>query len=157
MGAARELVRRNAHVFRAGHAYDRYSFGRTLGSGIFSTVVEGTDRVTGERVAVKVVDRTAVRSPRQEAIFLNEVDILKTVRSPHCGRCQHAQGCHRVWVALEPSAAWCGAADFHSLTLGPLSEHCPGGACVPGATPFELTATTTTSTTSATPTTPRAL
>lgn len=82
MGAARELVRRNAHVFRAGHAYDRYSFGRTLGSGIFSTVVEGTDRVTGERVAVKVVDRTAVRSPRQEAIFLNEVDILKTVRSP---------------------------------------------------------------------------
>ena len=81
MGAAQELVRRNAHVFRAGHAYDRYSFGRTLGSGIFSTVVEGRDRVTGERVAVKVVDRTAVRSARQEAIILNEVDILKTVRA----------------------------------------------------------------------------
>lgn len=78
--AAQALKRRNAHSVEPGHAYDRYSFGRTLGAGIFSTVVEGTDKVTGEKVAIKVMDRSASSSPRDECILMNEVDILKTVR-----------------------------------------------------------------------------
>jgi len=73
------LARRSSEAFQAGRVYDRFAFGRTLGKGIFSTVIEGVDKVTGAKVAIKVIQRPKAMTIKQECVLMNEVDILRTI------------------------------------------------------------------------------
>jgi serine/threonine protein kinase len=57
---------------------ERYSLGRVLGSGAFSTVRLAVDRSTGKEWACKVVNEEAER-----AVLLREVDILQQLDHPN--------------------------------------------------------------------------
>lgn len=64
----------------------RYTFGRQLGTGFYSTVQLGISKATGERVAVKIIPRTVLGGALQEQVVLNEINVLKTVHHAHCTR-----------------------------------------------------------------------
>lgn len=68
----------------------RYTFGRQLGTGFYSTVQLGISKATGERVAVKIIPRTVLGGALQEQVVLNEINVLKTVHHAHCTRCTRA-------------------------------------------------------------------
>ena len=53
-----------------------YEFGPELGRGEFSVVIIGTDKKTGEEVAIKVIDKNDMDTCRLES----EITILKMVR-----------------------------------------------------------------------------
>ena len=77
----------------------RYTFGRQLGTGFYSTVQLGISKATGERVAVKIIPRTVLGGALQEQVVLNEINVLKTVHHEHCTRAsnvctvQHTMTC----------------------------------------------------------------
>jgi len=63
---------------KAGSVESKYELGKELGRGGFSVVREGTDRVTGEKIAIKFIEKKFVD---QEELKLlgREIDIMKKV------------------------------------------------------------------------------
>jgi len=64
---------------KSGSVEAKYEIGKELGRGGFSIVKEGTDRVTGEKVAIKFIEKKFVD---QEELKLlgREIDIMKKVQ-----------------------------------------------------------------------------
>jgi len=61
---------------------DYYTITTTvLGSGFFATVKMGIDKKTGEKVAVKIIDKSKVEESPQ--LLQNEIDIMAKVHHPH--------------------------------------------------------------------------
>eukprot|EP00743_Colponemidia_sp_Colp-15_P001942 GILK01002114.1.p1 GENE.GILK01002114.1~~GILK01002114.1.p1 ORF type:complete len:470 (+),score=51.67 GILK01002114.1:200-1609(+) len=60
---------------------DLYEIHEMLGSGSFSVVCRGTDRVTGLQYAIKIVDKAGLAEHREH--LLTEISILKTIHHPH--------------------------------------------------------------------------
>jgi len=58
-----------------------YSLGECIGRGAFGTVWQGTHRVTGDDVAIKLIERKR-QLLEDFRVELNEVEILKTVNHP---------------------------------------------------------------------------
>jgi len=58
---------------------DDYEFGETLGTGNFSKVILGTHKRTGEKFAIKVIERKEVDGSRLKT----EVEIMKKVNHPN--------------------------------------------------------------------------
>jgi serine/threonine protein kinase len=59
----------------AGDIESLYEFGPELGRGEFSTVILGTDKKSGEQVAIKIIEKNEMDTSRLET----EVMILKKV------------------------------------------------------------------------------
>ena len=70
----------------------RYTFGRQLGTGFYSTVQLGISKATGERVAVKIIPRTVLGGALQEQVVLNEINVLKTVHHALPARIKRVHG-----------------------------------------------------------------
>lgn len=62
-----------------------YTLGKKLGSGSYSTVREATHIVTGEKVAVKVVTKSALTQEDLDALYV-EVDVLRKLNHPNVVR-----------------------------------------------------------------------
>ncbi|XP_071961546.1 calcium/calmodulin-dependent protein kinase type 1D-like [Antedon mediterranea] len=60
---------------------EKYELKHVLGTGAFSEVVLAVDKVTGEMVAVKCIDKKGIKG--KEDALLNEVEILKKITHPH--------------------------------------------------------------------------
>jgi len=58
-----------------------YNFGKVLGSGNFSTVKIATSKKTGDKVAIKIIDKTNLEVNKES--LKTEVKILKSVRDPN--------------------------------------------------------------------------
>jgi len=58
-----------------------YQFKKDLGSGAFSIVKEAENRKTGERFAVKIIDKIAVGKEKKEMLD-REIDILSRIQHP---------------------------------------------------------------------------
>jgi len=58
-----------------------YDLKETIGSGSFATVKLGIHKKTGERFAVKVIDKSAIKD--SEDTLRNEIDILKSIEHPN--------------------------------------------------------------------------
>lgn len=61
---------------------DFYTMGRVLGEGAFAQVRIATDNETGERFAVKVLDKARF-DDAEKGFLLKEINILKSVRHEH--------------------------------------------------------------------------
>lgn len=61
---------------------DVYTIGEELGSGRFSQVVQATHRVSGETVAVKIINKNKVGLMEKE-LLRTEIAILKLVEHPN--------------------------------------------------------------------------
>jgi calcium/calmodulin-dependent protein kinase I len=65
-----------------GNVDDHYTItSEVLGSGFFATVKAGINKKTGEKVAVKIIDKSKVEESPQ--LLQNEIDIMAKVNHPH--------------------------------------------------------------------------
>jgi calcium/calmodulin-dependent protein kinase I len=62
---------------------DVYEIKHELGKGAFSVVKLGVNKKTGEKVAIKVIDKTQASAEADEKRLKTEVDILKRVKHPN--------------------------------------------------------------------------
>jgi len=62
---------------------DNYDVGDELGKGAFSIVKKAINKKTGEKVAVKVIDKKAASTPQDTQRLKTEVEILKKVNHPN--------------------------------------------------------------------------
>lgn len=60
-----------------------YEFGKTLGKGTFGKVKEAIHIPTGEKVAIKIIDKNSIEDEDDEIRIQREVDIMKKVRHPN--------------------------------------------------------------------------
>ena len=63
--------------------YARWAFGETLGQGTFGTVRAAQSRTTGERVAVKVLEKDRITDKGDVKRVTREIQILKHIHHPH--------------------------------------------------------------------------
>eukprot|EP00898_Chlorokybus_atmophyticus_P001966 jgi/Chlat1/2770/Chrsp187S02944 len=76
-------VRQRIHICQNGNLFrQRYAMGKSLGSGGFSKVKEGTNLQTGEKVAIKIVDK-ARYAPGDQSLQ-REIEVLLQVKHPNC-------------------------------------------------------------------------
>ena len=57
--------------------------GKTLGKGTFGKVKEAIHLPTGEKVAVKIIDKNTIEDEDDKERIIREVEIMKTVRHPN--------------------------------------------------------------------------
>lgn len=60
-----------------------YELGKTLGKGTFGKVKEAIHIPTGEKVAIKIIDKSSIEDEDDEIRIQREVDIMKKVRHPN--------------------------------------------------------------------------
>ncbi|KAG2963659.1 hypothetical protein PC118_g20775 [Phytophthora cactorum] len=61
---------------------EKYRIGRVIGEGNFSIVKECTNRKTGERFAVKCINKAAL-NPKDRSNLVQEIEILKDLNHPN--------------------------------------------------------------------------
>ena len=59
------------------------SIGRSLGSGTFGKVRIGTHTITGEKVAIKILEKDRIKDKGDVERVTREINILKKVRHPN--------------------------------------------------------------------------
>ena len=57
--------------------------GRSLGSGTFGKVRIGTHTITGEKVAIKILEKDRIKDKGDVERVTREINILKKVRHPN--------------------------------------------------------------------------
>eukprot|EP01135_Chromosphaera_perkinsii_P009356 Nk52_evm32s1737 gene=Nk52_evmTU32s1737 len=58
---------------------DLFSIGDTIGSGGFAKVRKGVHKVTGEPVAIKIVNKAVLKGPTAKNRLVNEIEAMKTL------------------------------------------------------------------------------
>ncbi|CAI2368560.1 unnamed protein product [Moneuplotes crassus] len=61
---------------------DSYILGRAIGQGTFGKVRSGTHIITGEKVAVKILEKEKIKDNNDVQRIIREIKILKSVRHP---------------------------------------------------------------------------
>ncbi|KAJ1826161.1 serine/threonine protein kinase, partial [Coemansia sp. RSA 2599] len=69
---------------------DDFSFGRTLGEGSYSTVVEATEKATGRVFAAKILDKRHIIKEKKIKYVNIERDILQALHHPFIVRLHYA-------------------------------------------------------------------
>ena len=69
----------NPHQQSIGH----YIVGKTMGEGTFGKVKQGTHSLTGEKVAIKILDKDKIVDVSDVERVAREIHILKIVRHPN--------------------------------------------------------------------------
>ena len=59
-----------------------YILGRAIGQGTFGKVRAGTHIITGEKVAVKILEKEKIKDNNDVQRIIREIKILKSVRHP---------------------------------------------------------------------------
>lgn len=65
-----------------GGVYDLYDFGELVGQGAFALVRQAVKRETGEKVAVKIIDKSKITGTLENAVE-REIEILKQLKHPN--------------------------------------------------------------------------
>jgi len=60
-----------------------YVVGRSLGQGTFGKVRVGTHTITGEQVAIKILEKDRIKDRADVERVTREINILKKVRHPN--------------------------------------------------------------------------
>ena len=63
--------------------FETYCVGRSLGSGTFGKVRIGTHTITGEKVAIKILEKDRIKDKGDVERVTREINILKKVRHPN--------------------------------------------------------------------------
>jgi 5'-AMP-activated protein kinase, catalytic alpha subunit len=62
---------------------DNYFLGKTLGIGSFGRVFEATHKQTGEKVAIKVIDKDQISDSASITRIVHEIQVLHLLSHPH--------------------------------------------------------------------------
>jgi len=76
---AETTIHKNDHSLFLEH----YELHETIGSGSFSVVKRATERKSGAQRAVKIVEKERLKSDRQKARMLNEIQIMRRLHHPN--------------------------------------------------------------------------
>ncbi|KNE55363.1 CAMK/CAMKL protein kinase [Allomyces macrogynus ATCC 38327] len=60
-----------------------YKIGKTLGQGAYGKVKRGVHTTTGEEVAIKIIEKSTLRQPKEIARVQREIRYLKLIHHPH--------------------------------------------------------------------------
>ena len=82
---ANKRLKKDEMSSKTGQITDLYEFGDTIGRGHFATVKAARHRFTGERVAIKVIDKTKLDDISRDHLF-QEVKCMKLVQHPNVVR-----------------------------------------------------------------------
>ena len=66
-----------------GPVIGHYVLGKTLGKGTFGEVIMGQHTLTGEKVAIKILEKSKIQSSRDVERITREIQILNKVRHPN--------------------------------------------------------------------------
>lgn len=64
-------------------AVTQYLLGKTLGQGTFGKVKQGTHILTGEKVAIKILEKSKIKDKADVERVTREIHILKIMRHPN--------------------------------------------------------------------------
>ena len=70
-------------IFRDANHHFSYFLGRSLGQGTFGKVRLGTHLITGEKVAIKILEKDKIKDQSDVERVTREIHILKIVRHPN--------------------------------------------------------------------------
>lgn len=80
----------------------KYEIGRTIGEGTFAKVKFAQNTETGESVAMKVLDRSAILKHKMVEQIKREISIMKLVRHPHVVRLHEVLASRtKIYIILE--------------------------------------------------------
>ncbi|KAH9626561.1 hypothetical protein KSS87_005541 [Heliosperma pusillum] len=80
----------------------KYEIGRTIGEGTFAKVKFAQNTETGESVAMKVLDRSAILKHKMVEQIKREISIMKLVRHPHVVRLHEVIASRtKIYIILE--------------------------------------------------------
>jgi serine/threonine protein kinase len=95
-----------------------YAFGRALGSGRFGLVYAGTHTASGRQVAIKVLDKAALKREDCVVQLRREVEVQSRLRHPHIARVlDYFHDKARAYVVLE----FCSGGELYARL-----QACPG-------------------------------
>ena len=60
-----------------------YNIGKSIGEGTFGKVKIGTHTLTGEKVAIKILEKERITDVSDVERVAREIHILKLIRHPH--------------------------------------------------------------------------
>ncbi|KAJ1867095.1 serine/threonine protein kinase [Coemansia sp. RSA 989] len=104
-------------------AVEDFEFGRTLGEGSYSTVVEATEKATGRVYAAKILDKRHIIKEKKIKYVNIERDILQALHHPFIVRLHYAfQDSHSLYFIIDLAAN--GELLSWIRKLGGLSEQC---------------------------------
>ncbi|KAJ2724457.1 3-phosphoinositide dependent protein kinase-1 [Coemansia sp. Benny D115] len=84
---------------------DDFEFGRTLGEGSYSTVVEATERATGRVFAAKILDKRHIIKEKKIKYVNIERDILQALHHPYIVRLHYAfQDSQSLYFVIDMAA-----------------------------------------------------
>ena len=63
---------------------ESYTIGKKIGDGNFAVVKECTKKDTGEKFALKIIDKSKTRGAKETKMIENEVQTMKSVKHPNC-------------------------------------------------------------------------
>ncbi|TKY56365.1 CBL-interacting serine/threonine-protein kinase 8 [Spatholobus suberectus] len=98
----------------------RYEIGRTVGEGNFAKVKFAQNTETGESVAMKVLDRSAIIKHKMVDQIKREISNMKLVRHPYVVRLHEASSRTKIYIILE--FITCGELFDKIVNHGRLSE-----------------------------------
>jgi serine/threonine protein kinase len=97
-----EEWRKALEAARQSHIEDFYTFGKTIGGGAFGHVVEAHNRLTNDRCAVKIIQRSNQASAKTREHLEHEMEVMKKVDHPGIVRTYHIFNLRRtIYIAME--------------------------------------------------------
>merc|ERR1719456_2192593 len=85
-----------------GKKIGKYELGATLGSGAFSKVKVGIDSETGQKWAVKIIDKEQLAREHLEEQLKREIAIMKSLKHPHVVHLREVmQTANHIYMVLE--------------------------------------------------------
>lgn len=80
----------------------QYEIGKTLGEGTFGKVKYAVHTVTGEAVAIKVLDKDKIQKQNMGAQIKKEISIMKMIKHPNVvGLKEVLASSHKIFIVLE--------------------------------------------------------
>lgn len=75
-------IKKLKEILHYENIFDKYTLGKEIGKGKFSNVFEATNKITGEKVAIKLIKKKEI-TPKNLEFIKTEIDILKICHHPY--------------------------------------------------------------------------
>ena len=101
-----EIIRELVNHIKKGIGYlkfsDYYEIKNNLGKGKFGIVKLGIHKKTGEKVAIKIMKKSSIKTPEDNELVRSEIDIMKLCHHPNIVRLlDHFENTEYIFIVME--------------------------------------------------------
>jgi hypothetical protein len=101
-----EIIRQMVEHIKKGIGYlkfsDYYEIKNNLGKGKFGMVKLGIHKKTGEKVAIKIMKKSSIKTPEDNELVRSEIDIMKLCHHPNIVRLlDHFENTEYIFIVME--------------------------------------------------------